>query len=917
MVTSRGSSGQVVVSLVGILALVGSGLAALLGFGATAQSVSLRDGAVWVQSLTGALHLLDTGSALIGYTLRTAAAGRSLEIVNDGTTTVLRDRLTGEIHSIDMTGAIARLNGPAQLTRDAYLLAGAGRTYVLRADEGEVAALDPVTLAIGAPVGVGGSMGTAAVDKSGTLWVAVPGLGAVVPVTAARGVATLGDRAIVGPPGTRAEVTVSAGVPYGLVESDGRLLRLRAGGVDEVARVPAGVRVAASQGDPEDGHVVLGQPNGSVLRVDPRTGRTATYDLPGRKGNELDPPVQSRTQIVVPDRTTGELVLIDPASGEVTTVQARQGPGEIPLTVADGAVVANDPASSNAVVVMRTGGHREVNKSGPAPENDPAAELAQGQPGPGTPQPGGAPSLEQPSGERREGAVSSQNPQAGAPQSVGASPAAGGVTPQDTQAGVSQAPGVPPVGPQTGTAPGSTTVPTQAPPATLPPPAASQPPGDPVNPRSAGGTGQVVLSWQPAPTGGPPARFLIKGPGVNTEAAPGERSATVPATGGAPATFTIQAVNTAGSSKEVPFPPATAQPQAPGPPTAARAVPGDRQIVVSWAPSAANGATIQGYRVVAGNGVSVEVEGTTTSARLAPLTNGSDYAPITITALTDRPDVISQPATIAAPAVPFGKPLAPTGLAVTGGDRSATVTFSAADANGDPVTGYDLIASPGDQTVHVPSDGPLRGTLTGLTNGTLYTITATATNTAGTSPQSRPVSVTPRGRAVPISDTFDSGAGGWDVVNKAQLAYEPTGGNGGGYVSGTDIPDVCCTWYFEAPSRYKGDKSAYVGTVLRFDLKQSTLENPISGFKGYVWLIASDGTTLFYDSGSHPGTDWTSYQVRMDGGAGWQNTTAGRAATPEDMRTVMGDLLYLRIRGEFSGSTVPDVGGLDNVTLGA
>jgi len=425
----------------------------------------------------------------------------------------------------------------------------------------------------------------------------------------------------------------------------------------------------------------------------------------------------------------------------------------------------------------------------------------------------------------------------------------------------------------------------------------------------------VVLSWQPAATGGPPSRFLITGPGGTREAAPSERSATIRTTIGTPTGFTIRAENAAGNSKEVPFPAATPQPQAPGPPTAAKAAPGDRQIVVSWAPAPANGATITAYRITAGNGFSLEVDGAATSARLAPLTNGANYAPITVTALTDRPGVSSPPATIASPAVPFGKPLAPTGLTVTGGDRSAIVTFPAADANGDPVTGYDLMASPGDHTVRVVPDGPLKGTFNGLTNGTLYTITATATNGAGTSPQSRPVSATPRGRA--ITDTFDNGEAGWSVMNKAKLTYEPTGGNGGGYISGTDIPDICCTWYFEAPSRYGGDRSGYVGTLLKFDLKQSTLEFPIADYKSYVWLIGADGTNLYYDTGSHPGTGWTTYQVPLDGGAGWRNATLGRPATPEDMRKVLGNFSYLKIRGEFSGNPVPDVGGLDNVIFGA
>lgn len=198
---TRGISGQAVVSVVGAVALVGAGLAALFGAGSPARSVSLRDGAVWVQSLTGSLERLDTGSGVIGYRLTTPVARVPLEIVDDGTTAVLRDPVTGAIRSIDLSGAKAKLTAPTDLAREAQLVSGSGRTYVLLAERGEVAVLDPHTLVVGGALNLGAPLGSAAVDGAGTLWVTIASLGVVVPVSAKEGRAVRGEPASVADPG--------------------------------------------------------------------------------------------------------------------------------------------------------------------------------------------------------------------------------------------------------------------------------------------------------------------------------------------------------------------------------------------------------------------------------------------------------------------------------------------------------------------------------------------------------------------------------------------------------------------------------------------------------------------------------------------------------------------------------------------
>jgi Bacterial Ig-like domain (group 3)/IPT/TIG domain/Fibronectin type III domain/FG-GAP repeat len=80
-------------------------------------------------------------------------------------------------------------------------------------------------------------------------------------------------------------------------------------------------------------------------------------------------------------------------------------------------------------------------------------------------------------------------------------------------------------------------------------------------------------------------------------------------------------------------------------------------------------------------------------------------------------------------------PAAPAAVTATPGARGATVSFTAPAANGSPITGYTVTASPGGATAHGTSS-PIA--VTGLSDWTPYTFTVTATNAAGTGPASSP-----------------------------------------------------------------------------------------------------------------------------------------------------------------------------------
>jgi hypothetical protein len=147
-------------------------------------------------------------------------------------------------------------------------------------------------------------------------------------------------------------------------------------------------------------------------------------------------------------------------------------------------------------------------------------------------------------------------------------------------------------------------------------------------------------------------------------------------------------------------------------------------------------------------------------------------------------------------------PGAPTAVSATAANAQATITYTAPSSNGGgAISGYTATSTPGTITASVSGATASPITVTGLTNGTAYTFTVHATNSAGNSSESSPSSaVTP---SAPASIVNNSAEGG---TNGSTASTSNTGGASGNAFSTVSIASGS-TFIFSNTSPERGSLS--------------------------------------------------------------------------------------------------------------
>ena len=314
-------------------------------------------------------------------------------------------------------------------------------------------------------------------------------------------------------------------------------------------------------------------------------------------------------------------------------------------------------------------------------------------------------------------------------------------------------------------------------------------PGAPTGLTAARGDQLVNLSWTaPSSDGGLPITgyTVTVTPAAGTVAVNGTTAQVSGLTNGTQYAFTVKATNDAGAgpaSGSASATPATV----PGAPTNATASAGDGEVTVSWTAPASNGGDpITQYKVLYQPGNAQAAQTTNTSITF-PATNGQavKFAVIAVNTVG-----ISNPSNTTSPVTPLpAVPGPPTNLTASATAAAGQVDLSWTAPSGQtltPITQYTVTVSPASGsnvgTTSYPVDRTqTTASVTGLTNGVVYTFQVKASTSAGAGPASGSASATPYG--VPGAVTGLSGTAGDATVSASWTAPASNGSAITGYTA--------------------------------------------------------------------------------------------------------------------------------------
>ncbi len=328
-------------------------------------------------------------------------------------------------------------------------------------------------------------------------------------------------------------------------------------------------------------------------------------------------------------------------------------------------------------------------------------------------------------------------------------------------------------------------------------------PGAPSAVIAQSGDRSVALSWEsPSDDGGESVTDYvvqhatsISGPFTTfVDGVSPATSATVTGlTNGTVYFFRVSAVNGAGAGLTSPVVAATPL-AAPGSPTITSLTPGNRYLQLAFTPNASNGGSpVTRYEYALDGGAWRALPTLTSPQNISGLDNGLRYS-VTLRAVNA---VGGGAPSAAVTATPYGVPGAVQGFLASPGANDATLSWDVANANGSPITAYNLIrwsARTEGSILASYQTTSTTYTVPSLSTGTHY-FTIEATNAAGTGQRSNPRTTAMVGSTVPsapsvsdasvrpdvdghvVSIDWDNGAAGSSAITGAVIRRVPSSGS--------------------------------------------------------------------------------------------------------------------------------------------
>src|SRR4051794_2702440 len=316
----------------------------------------MASGTAWLASPQGLVTLVDGPSEQVIGTIRSGDTATPPAVVQTGTSALLVDGEAGTVTRVDGTtyavrGPVSFGEGPLQVLSDD------SRTVVVQGGRGVAEVVDSTSLEVLREVAVGATVGAgqAVLGGDGTLWLVDSAGGGLSAVDGS------GEVSVTHPVGDgAARLVTAAGRPVLVDVSGGRL-----GAVDDSGDVSSWL--CAGEELDANSRLLGAAASARVFAVSSATGRFVAADLAAGTctggviappGADLGPLVEARGAVLVPDRTTGQVLVVDPATAGVVATPATVGPGTpFELIAKDGVVFWNDLAGPAAgVVSFRDGG---------------------------------------------------------------------------------------------------------------------------------------------------------------------------------------------------------------------------------------------------------------------------------------------------------------------------------------------------------------------------------------------------------------------------------------------------------------------------------------------------------------------------------------------------------------------------------
>ncbi|WP_433289385.1 fibronectin type III domain-containing protein [Micromonospora sp. CA-244673] len=738
--------GLVTIGTVAVL-LAAMGLT-VLGLGAADNAVANYDASSWLWSTSRSELARVNGVTARVDTRMEVPGGRrhQMQVAQTDRLLILRDLNTGQVSSLDLATLQITATTPTAPGLGVSVALHEDAAFVVDAVQGIVRQLDPRSLTpVGEPVRYPPGITGGAFDGSGKLWIAVPSEGTVSAVTAAELPATPGAAPPAGLSPKRVETYEVAEPAHELVVStldegvavldrtSASLVTVRAGQTQRAnLTMTAPGSLPTRTTGPQVPVTVSGERTVHVVRDAAEVQR---FTVPGA-GGELSPAVAWAGRFYCADETTGTVYSFDANGQLVDTIKGSGRPGPMELEVRENHLFINPPNSSTAQVVDDRNQVREVNKYANDVLGGDPPPVAPPPPPPKKPKVGkpGAPRAVTAAAANASARVSWQPAAsngaeitryvvegAGQRHEVGANQRAleiTGLTNGETYTFSVHAVNAKGDGPARRSNPVTPTAAVPDPPASVT--AEARP------------DGTVLVRWPAANgQGNTVTRYAVTASSAGATAPAGESPKTelvIPAGQleyGTQYAFTVIAVSDKGAgSKASPVSNTVAPFTVPKAPTELRAStvadqPGT--IAVQWAPAVENGRPVTKY-VVEAAGKTTEV--TDVQTTIGGLGDGQNVT-VKVKAVNEAgpgAEASTTARTVAAPRVTM------TGSSADA--TSVTVTFTV-DAGGGRAT---CTAATGGKTAS-GSCSSLR--VTGLTPGTAYTVTVTASNAAGKGTGSR------------------------------------------------------------------------------------------------------------------------------------------------------------------------------------